>query len=193
MTMVISIWCRHDTDNIIGIDKKIPWHKPHDIKNFLDIVENQNVVCGKITYESFDTKTLGDKTKIFVFTTNNNYEVQNKKLHKVVTSLKDFETLDEEEDLYIAGGKQIYELFFRKKEKFKPHIIVDCVYKGKIDNLSGNKIEISSIINEMPQKYIKLTNDYIKDEVYSSIWIKKGEFIEQNTLKRIVSILEKNT
>ena len=191
MTMVVAMWCRHLGDNIIGVNGQLPWRIDSDSKHFFDVVSGQNVVCGRKTYESFPDKTI-EGCRLFVFSHHEAYELSDSKHHCLVRTQKELENLiGEDEDLYIAGGAEIYKMFMEGKEKFKPHIIVDCVYAGKLDEVNGECAEITSVIEGMAKKYRKITPDYCLDEVASSIWIRKGEFVSQDILKRIVCILEK--
>ena len=82
-------------------------------------------------------------------------------------------------------------MFFNGKEKFKPQIIVDCIYNGNLKETEGEKTEITSCVAEMTKKYRQITPCYSAGQVTSAIWIKKGEFVEQSVLKRIVQIIEK--
>ena len=52
----VAIWCRHETDNLIGIGTDIPWHIPSDSKFFADVINGQDVVFGRKTYESVSPK-----------------------------------------------------------------------------------------------------------------------------------------
>jgi len=191
MTMVVAMWCRHKGDDIIGINNQLPWSIPSDGKKFLDVVEGQNVVLGRKTYESLPQKTVGE-SKLFVFTTQSGYELYDYKNQHIVCSQKELaDLLEEDEDLYVAGGAEIYQLFMDGKEKLKPHIIVDCVYEGDLLGKVGVMVNIKSVIETMSKKYKKITPDYCLDNVASAIWVRKGEFIEQSVLKRIICILER--
>ena len=186
---VVAMWCRHKGDNIIGIDGHLPWCIPSDSKRFYDVISERTVVCGRATYESLPNLTL-DGSRIFVMSSNSEYEVSNPKWHKVITKQKELDDL--EEDVYVAGGAEIYKLFLTGKEKLKPHIIVDCVFEGELSSADGKIVDISDSVALMEKKYRKITPDYCLDNVAASIWIKKGDFVEQSELKRIVKILEEN-
>lgn len=191
MTTVVAMWCRHQGDNVIGVNGKLPWNEPRDAQNFRDVVSEQMVVCGRKTYENFPNRTL-EGCKLFVFSKNQSYEVADAKNHFLISNQKQLEDfLEETDNLYIAGGAEIYEMFMTGKEKFKPQIIVDCVYKGKLLEENGDKADITACISIMEKKYRQITPYYADGNVDSAIWIKKGEFVEQSVLKRIVQIIEK--
>ena len=192
MTMVVAIWCRHIDDNIIGIDNALPWRIESDTQHFVDTVNGQNVVCGRKTYEGLPKQVM-ENCRVFVFSRKTEYDGLQNKTHQIISSQKKLEdNLAEDENVYIAGGAQIYELFMQGKEKFKPHIIVDCVYEGALANVKGHVVHITPVIEMMKKQYRKITPDYCQDQVASAIWIKKGEFVEQSVLKRLLSILEKD-
>ena len=192
MTMVVAMWCRHINDNIIGVDGHLPWKIESDVQHFLDVFKEKNVVCGRKTYENFPNRTI-EGCRFFVISHNRDYELSDTKHHCLIANQKDLENLIEEDDnLYVAGGAEIYKMFMEGKEKFKPHIIVDCVYEGELLEKTGQIAEITSVIETMKKKYRQITPDYCLDGVASRIWIRKGEFVSQETLKNIVTILEKN-
>ena len=191
MTTVVVMWCRHYGDNVIGINGKIPWNEPRDVQNFKDVVYGQNVVLGRKTYESFPNRTI-EGSKLFVLTRNLLYEVADAQRHFLISSQKQLdEYVDEDDTLYIAGGAEIYEMFLTGKEKFKPQIIVDCIYKGILQEIKGDRADVTFCVGEMEKKYRQITPYYEEGNVKSAIWIKKGEFVEQSVLKRIVQIIEK--
>ena len=190
MTTVVAMWCRHKGDDVIAVDGQIPWNEPLDTQHFRDVVQGQNVVCGRKTYDVLPNRTI-EKCRLFVFSKNEAYEVSDSSNHFVISSQKQIEDfLDEADDLYVAGGASVYELFLEGKEKFKPQIVVDCVYEGEC--IKGKSVvAITACVAIMEKKYRQLTPYYQTGNVASAVWIKKGEFVEQSVLKRIVQIIEK--
>ena len=181
----VAIWCRHQDDNIIGIGEGIPWNVPSDAQKFVRMATGQNVVVGRKTYETLPGRTLPE-ARIFVLTSNPDYEVSDAQRHQVISSLKMFK--DFEEDLYIAGGAKVYEQFFTTQPKLLPEIVVDCVYCGELNPQSkGEVADITVCIDVMKEKYIRVTPEYEKDNVTTTIYIRRGEFIDQAVLKRLLS------
>ncbi|MBE6452839.1 MAG: dihydrofolate reductase [Alphaproteobacteria bacterium] len=185
----IAVWCRHNEDNIIGIGPQIPWHIPSDFKRFRKITEGKKLVVGEKTYESFPNRTLPNRD-IHILTLNSNYEVSDKEHHFIHDNIKDFMEFDE--DLYICGGATIYKLFMTSGEKLMPEIIVDSKYMGAVDDLEGQKINITPCIELMQKMYQKVTPDYEQENVLTSLWVKKGEFVEQEVLKELIKIISIN-
>lgn len=187
---VTAIWCRHAGDNIIGIGSHIPWRISSDFKRFRRITEGQNLVAGEKTYESFPNRTLPNR-KIFVLTFNTDYEVSDPKNHFVVNDINAFKDFDG--DLYISGGASVYKTFMTATPALLPDIIVDCMYKGTLDEtLQGPKIDITPCIEVMTEKYCKISPDYELDNITTTVWVKKGDFVEQSVIRHIINAIEAN-
>lgn len=185
----VAIWCRHEGDNIIGIGPNIPWHVKSDFKRFRRITEGQNLVAGQTTYESFPNRTLPNRN-IYVLTFDRDYEVSDPAHHFVVTDVNDFK--DFEGDLYISGGASIYKLFMTGSAKLMPDIVVDCMYRGELNpSLEGVKVDITPSIEVLHKAYRQISTDYELDNILTTVWVRKGEFVEQSVLKRIIEAIEK--
>ncbi len=183
----IAIWCRHKDDNIIGIGPHIPWHIKSDFQRFRRITTGQTLVAGQKTYESFPGRTLPDR-RIFVLTLEKEYEVSDPANHFVVNDIRFFK--DFEDDLYIAGGATVYKLFMTGNAKLMPEIVVDCVYHGDLDNVKGEPVAITDCIDVLNKKYRQISADYEQDNITTRIFVQKGEFVDQDVLKRIVRAIE---
>lgn len=186
---VTAIWCRHDGDNIIGIGSEVPWQVKSDKQRFWDVVDGKALVCGRKTYEGMSARLTAGR-KMFVMTRRAEYQVSDSQNHVSISSQKPLAEL--EEDIYIAGGAEIYTLFMTGKEALKPHIVVDCVYHGQMGNCEGARIDITDSVLLLEKQYRRISPCYCLDNVSSSVWIRKGEFVNQSVLKKIISVLEQN-
>lgn len=186
--MKIAVWCRHKDDNVIGIGPNIPWRISSDFKRFRRITEGQYLVAGEKTYESFPNRTLPNR-KIMVLTFNADYEVSDKQNHQVVTDIRQFK--DFEPDLYVVGGASVYKAFVTGTAKLQPDILVDSMFCGELNpELSGDKVDITPCIEIMRKHYRQISQEYELDNVITTVWIKKGAFVEQATLKHIIEAIE---
>ncbi len=184
----VAVWCRHEGDNIIGIGSHIPWRISSDFKRFRRITEGRTLVAGQTTYESFPGRTLPDR-KICVLTLNPKYEVSDPQKHFVVNDIDVFR--EGEDELYIAGGASVYKAFLTGGAGLMPEIIVDSMYAGMINpELSGKIIDITPCIDVMKSSYRQISETYEKDNVFTSVWVLKGEFIDQAVLKHIIEAIE---
>ena len=182
----IAIWCRHDGDNIIGIGSQIPWHISSDFRRFRKITEAADLVVGQTTYESFPNRTLPNRN-LHILTLTPDYEVSDAEHHFVYNNINVFK--DFPRDLYICGGATIYKLFMTSGAKLMPDIIVDCRYCGEVAQLDGPKIDITPSIEVMEKKYQRVTPEYEQENVLTSLWVKKGDFVEQSVLKKLLNII----
>ena len=185
---IIAIWCRHKDDNIIGIGPKIPWHVSSDFKRFRRITEGASIIAGQTTYESFPNKTLPNR-KIYVLTFNAEYEVSDKKNHFIITDINDFKNI--EDTLYISGGASVYRAFMTSEAPLMPDIVIDCMYMGDLDNtLEGKRVDITPCIEAIDINYRQISQDYLEDNILTRVYVKKGEFTPQSTLKHIIEAIE---
>lgn len=183
----VAIWCRHVGDSIIGIGQNIPWSISSDMRRFKYLTTGNTLVVGKNTYESFPNRTLPNR-KLLVVHTDANYEVSDKENHRVITSLDGLG--DYPDDLYIVGGASIYKAFFTTAS-LEPEIVVDCVYQGKIaKDLKGQPVTVAACFEVMQRDYIPLANTYELDNIVTTVWLKKGAFIDQALVKKIINYLE---
>lgn len=184
----VAVWCRHQGDNVIGIGPNIPWHIPSDFKRFRRITQGQNLIAGQTTYESFPNRTLPNR-KIFILTLNPDYQPSDNQNHFVVTDINSFQDCDG--DFYIVGGASIYKAFMTGAEKLRPDIIVDSMYVGELNpQLQGKKIDITPCIEAMKTHYRQISQTYEKDNVLTSVWVLKNQFIDQNVLKHLINSIE---
>ena len=116
-----------------------------------------------------------------MLTFDENYVVSDPQNHFVVNDaqvLKDFA-----EPLYICGGASIYKMFMAKQA---PEIIVDSCFRGELNpELKGAPVDIGECIAKMQKDYRQISPDYNEDNITTTIWIKKGEFVPQEVLKHI--------
>ena len=178
--MKIAIWCRHENDSVIGYNGDLPWHVSSDLARFKKITQGHNIVCGRRTYETFPNRTLPERN-ICVLTNNHEYQVSDDVHHTVVTDIASLSEI--EGDLYIVGGATVYSLFM---EKLPPEIIVDSVYHGELPAKNGKLTDIKEVVSYMEKHYKKLISLPEVDNVSVTIWLKKGEFVEQKTLRHIL-------
>lgn len=184
---IVSIWCRHAGDNIIGIGREIPWHIPSDSKRFRNLTLGCTLVTGRTTYETFSGRTLPDR-KFIVLSENPEYEVSDKQNHKVISDIRKLK--DYPEDLYVAGGAAVYKAFFGSAA-LRPDIAVDCVYGGKIkEGLEGKPAEVGECVKILHDKYFALPQKFELDGVTTTVWLKKGDFVRQDVVKKILNYLE---
>ena len=183
---IVSVWCRHKGDNVIGAGLGLPWNIPSDTRRFRNITNGQIKVMGARTYSGMPQKVLLGQ-KLIVLDNTGECEIFDKQNHLLcadINQLKDYP-----EDLYISGGATIYGLFFKNPD-LMPDVVVDCVYDGEISATAKDLIDVSASVTILEQKYMALPQSYELDGVTTTVWLKKGDFVAQNVVKKILAYLE---
>jgi len=107
---MISIIFATDPNHLIGKDNDLPWNYSEDLKYFKEKTLNKTVLMGEATFYSILDK-LGKplpKRNIIVASLE---EFSYPKV-KVINDLIGFLKQNHEEEIFIIGGKTIYELAF---------------------------------------------------------------------------------
>lgn len=93
-------------NNALGKNNELVWHLPNDFKRFKELTTGHHIIMGRKTFESFP-KPLPNRTHI-VITRQENYNPDG---CIVVNSIeKAIAICPENEDSYIIGGGEIYNL-----------------------------------------------------------------------------------
>lgn len=93
-------------NNALGKDNQIIWHLPNDFKRFKQLTTGHHIIMGRKTFESFP-KPLPNRTHI-VISRQKDYQPDG---CTVVHNLEQaFEVCPKNQDIFIIGGAQIYEL-----------------------------------------------------------------------------------
>lgn len=93
-------------NNALGKNNELVWHLPNDFKRFKELTTSHHIIMGRKTFESFP-KPLPNRTHI-VITRQENYNPDG---CIVVNSIeKAIAICPENEDSYIIGGGEIYNL-----------------------------------------------------------------------------------
>lgn len=103
---IIALIVAHAKDGVIGLNGKMPWHIPEDLKHFKEVTMGHPVIMGRKTYESIGRLLPGRKN--IIITHRHDYKVSGA---IVVNSLN--EGIKEAGDvpkIFVIGGAQIYQL-----------------------------------------------------------------------------------
>ncbi|WP_456312890.1 dihydrofolate reductase [Pseudomonas shirazensis] len=93
-------------NNALGKNNELVWHLPNDFKRFKSLTTNHHIIMGRKTFESFP-KPLPNRVHV-VITRQTDYNPEG---CIVVDSIeKAIAVCPENEDLYIIGGGEIYNL-----------------------------------------------------------------------------------
>ena len=151
---MISIIVAISKNNVIGKDNKLLWNIPEDLKHFKEITLNSKIIMGRKTFESLPG--ILPKRQHIILTKNKNYKVNSKEVKIVYdfkTIISDF--YDSDEEVFIIGGGEIYNLFIKYCKKLDLTKI-DAIFNGDtfFPNFDLNKF---TIVEESPN-YVSSSN-----------------------------------
>ncbi len=95
----------------IGVDGKLPWHYPEDMRLFASKTKESIVIMGRKTFESINSRPLPNRRNIVISRLANGLGVLNNEGIEVFGSVA--EALDacdaDSRDIWIVGGERVYE------------------------------------------------------------------------------------
>ena len=93
-------------NRVIGIENRLPWKLPADMKWFRQHTLGKPIVMGRKTFESFGGKPLPDRLNI-VITQDQSYQAENVMVaHSIDAALK---LCGDVEEVMIIGGMSLYQ------------------------------------------------------------------------------------
>lgn len=130
--MIISIIVAMGPKREIGLENKLPWHLPEDLKNFKMLTLGHHILMGRKTHESILSsfgKPLPKRTTIVV-TRNKQYNTNDCLIaHSVLEGIEIAKARGETE-IFICGGAEIYaQAFFYATKLYLSHV----EYSGRAD------------------------------------------------------------
>lgn len=106
---MIKLIVAHDKNLVIGKDNKMPWHFSEDLKYFKKTTLRKNVLMGSRTLESIVSylgTPLPDRHNVLLSSKKSvPYDVE------LFNNVEDVLNRFKDEELFIAGGRSVYEQF----------------------------------------------------------------------------------
>lgn len=104
--MIVSLIVAMDLRGGIGLNNKLPWHLPADLKRFKELTTGHHLIVGRKTWQSIG-RALPGRTMIVV-TRDPRFEAQGITVaHSLTDALRRAEGASEAE-AFIGGGAEIY-------------------------------------------------------------------------------------
>lgn len=116
--MKISMVVAMSENRAIGLQGRLPWHLPRDLKRFKELTMGKSILMGRKTFQSINKPLPGRQN--LVLTTDATFAPSGV---KVLHSLEEVMALKLEE-LFVIGGEDIYRLFLPKTS----HIYLTLVH-----------------------------------------------------------------
>lgn len=106
--MTISIIAAISENNVIGKNNDLIWHISEDLKRFKKLTSGHPIIMGRKTYESLPFKPLPKRKNIIL----SRKEDLKYKGASVINSIdKILQECNDEDEIFICGGAEIYKLF----------------------------------------------------------------------------------
>lgn len=136
----------------LGLDNKLIWNIPEDLKYFKEVTTGKTVIMGRKTYESIGRPLPNRKNVVL--------SKKNIKIDDVIV-VNDYKNmLDSHEDIFVIGGESIYKLFLpqadniylteveenSRADSFFPKFDKDLYTRRVIKKGSFNNINYSFVI-----------------------------------------------
>lgn len=113
--MIISLIAAMADDRAIGIENRLPWKIPADMKWFREKTMGKPMIMGRKTFESFGAKPLPGRTNIII-THDKQYQAKGT---VVVHSIDDaLQAAGNVEEVMIIGGASFYEQMLPRASRF---------------------------------------------------------------------------
>lgn len=112
--MMISLIWAMDENRLIGVENRLPWKLPADMKWFRRHTLGKPIIMGRKTFDSFGGRPLPDRTNIVV-TRDKNYRAEGA---VVVYSIDEaLQAADEVDEVMIIGGASFYEQMLQRADR----------------------------------------------------------------------------
>lgn len=113
MTMtkkIVGIWAQ-DEKGIIGKNQVLPWFLPAELQHFKKTTIGHNLLMGRVTFDGMGQRALPKRLSL-ILTRDENYQVDNERVlvFHCVQEILDW-YVQQDKNLYIIGGKQIFSIF----------------------------------------------------------------------------------
>jgi len=104
--VIISLIVAMDEKRGIGIEGKLPWHLPADLRHFKSLTMGHHIIMGRKTYESIGRPLPG--RIMVVITRNPAYQAEGCLIAHSLESAIQKTRESEEDEAFIIGGEEIF-------------------------------------------------------------------------------------
>lgn len=110
-------------NRVIGLENKMPWHLPVDLKRFKKLTSGGVILMGRKTFESIGSKPLPNRTNV-VLTRDKTFRSEGILVYNNIE-----EVLPLFHDIIIVGGAEIYKQYIKLADVIELTLI-DKEYEG---------------------------------------------------------------
>lgn len=186
-----SLLFASDINNGIGLDNKLPWSLPKDMKYFKELTTDTTVIYGRKTFESLNSVPLKNRNNIIVSSSLKETSTFNS---YIVNSIKSafHVAIGLNKKIFVIGGSSLIKSFYKEYPNqcefiYKTFINYDykCDTKLIVDNINMKKVVIKNETDYDPIMNKDINLSFIRYEPITS------EFQYINLLSDILQTGEK--
>lgn len=111
--MILSLIVAMDRNNGIGVQNRLPWHLPADLRHFKTVTSGHTVIMGRKTYESIG-KALPNRRNVVV-SRSADYQAEGCEVLNNLQAALD--VCKDEAEVFVIGGSEIYGQAFPLADK----------------------------------------------------------------------------
>jgi len=124
--LIVSLIWAMAKNRVIGLDNRLPWKLPADMKWFRQHTLGKTVIMGRSTFESFGSKPLPDRTNIVISRDKNYHAAGSMIMDSLEAAL---EEVKGEREIMVIGGMSLYKQTLPLADKLYM-TVVDCECEG---------------------------------------------------------------
>lgn len=132
---MIKIIAAVSQNGVIGIDNKIPWNYPEDMKHFRKMTLNNIVIMGRKTFESMGSRILPKRKNIIVSSKCIEFEesqISQPTLHGAIYHDAYYNNT-ENKDIWLIGGSSIYQEGMKYADEIHLTLVPDII--NQVDSI----------------------------------------------------------
>lgn len=108
--MKLIIIAAVNLNRVIGVNGKLPWHIPEDLKRFKNLTSGHTVLMGRKTWESLG-KALSNRRNVVI----SRSKISDVESYQTIETALD--ELKNEEKVFVIGGGEIYSQLLKKADE----------------------------------------------------------------------------
>lgn len=145
--MKLALIAAYAQNRVVGIDNKLPWHLPEDLKYFKRCTSGKAIIMGRKTFDSIG-RPLPNRTNI-VISRNPEFNVDGVKvvstLDEAIELAKAVNEINGIDEIMVIGGATIYELTLPLADRlYLTHVhakVEGDAYFPEVDFSSWHEVE----------------------------------------------------
>lgn len=114
--MKLSLIVAMSENRVIGVDNRLPWHIPEDLKRFKKITSGHPILMGRKTFESIG-RVLPNRTNIII-SRNREYRVEGAFVcHSLQEGIEFASKAPGSDEVFVIGGGEIFKEALPKADR----------------------------------------------------------------------------